>query len=147
MQRNPLRMSYFPTRVECPHDGLPSHRPPPTSKGWSEATVTRSLETISGSFTVTLSEREPGATAPRPIRRGDACQLVLDGDLVITGWVDTVTIDYDANSHIDLREWAGRDGRPRGLQRSDRAGRMEGRAAGGNLYSAVRAVRYRRFRG
>ena len=35
--------------------------------GWTEATVTRSLETISGAFTVTLSEREPGETTPRVI--------------------------------------------------------------------------------
>ena len=76
-------------------------------QGWSEATVTRSLETISGAFTVTLSEREPGATAPRPIRRGDACQLVLDGDLVITGWVDTVTIDLRGQQPHHLRDTGG----------------------------------------
>ena len=75
--------------------------------GWTEANVTRSLETISGAFSVMLSEREPGETAPRSIRRGDACQVALGNDLVITGWVDTVTIDYDDKSHtISVR---GRD--------------------------------------
>ena len=67
--------------------------------GWTEATVTRSLETISGAFAVTLTERQPGETTPRAIRPGDACQAALDNDLVMTGWVDAVTIDYDANGH------------------------------------------------
>ena len=67
--------------------------------GWTEATVTRSLETISGAFTVTLSEREPGETTPRVIRPGNACRVELEGDTVLQGWVDAVTVDYDARGH------------------------------------------------
>ena len=75
--------------------------------GWSEATVTRSLETIAGAFTCRLSEREPGETAPRVIRPGDDCRVALEGDTVLQGWVDAVTVDYDAGSHsISVR---GRD--------------------------------------
>ena len=68
--------------------------------GWTEATVTRSLETISGAFQITLTEREPGETTPRVIRPGDACRVLLDGDAVIQGWVDDAGVDYDATSHI-----------------------------------------------
>ena len=67
--------------------------------GWTEATVTRSLETISGAFTVTLSEREPGETTPRVIRPGNACRVELEGDTVLQGWVDAVTVDYDKGGH------------------------------------------------
>ena len=67
--------------------------------GWTEATVTRSLETISGAFNVTLTEREPGETTPRTIRPGDGCRVQLDGDTVIQGYVDAVTVDYSATSH------------------------------------------------
>ena len=67
--------------------------------GWTEATVTRSLETISGAFTVTLSEREPGETTPRVIRPGNACRVQLDDEAVLQGWVDAVTVDYDARGH------------------------------------------------
>ena len=75
--------------------------------GWTEATVTRSLETISGSFAVTLTEREPGETTPRTIRPGDECRVELAGDPVIQGFIDAVTIDYDARGHtIAIR---GRD--------------------------------------
>ena len=75
--------------------------------GWTEATVTRSLETISGAFTVTLSEREPGKTTPRVIRPGNACRVELEDETVLQGWVDAVTVDYDARGHtISVR---GRD--------------------------------------
>ena len=67
--------------------------------GWTEATVTRSLETISGAFTVTLSEREPGETTPRVIRPGNACRVELEDETVLQGWVDAVTVDYDAGAH------------------------------------------------
>ena len=33
------------------------------------------------------------------IRPGNACRVELDGDTVLQGWVDTVTIDYDAGAH------------------------------------------------
>ena len=68
--------------------------------GWTAATVTRSLETISGRFDLTLSEREPGETTPRVIRAGDRCQVALGNDLVITGWVDEAAVEYDSASHV-----------------------------------------------
>ena len=67
--------------------------------GWTEATVTRSLETISGSFAVTLSEREPGETTPRVISPGNSCRVQLEDETVLQGWVDAVTVDYDARGH------------------------------------------------
>ena len=93
--------------------------------GWTEATVTRSLETISGAFTVTLSEREPGETTPRVIRPGNACRVELEDETVLQGWVDAVTVDYDAGAHTIAVRGARRDGRPSGLQRGDGAGRVE----------------------
>ena len=61
--------------------------------------MTRSLETISGAFTVTLSEREPGETTPRVIRPGNACRVELQDETVLQGWVDAVKVDYDDRSH------------------------------------------------
>ena len=112
--------------------------------GWSEATVTRSLETISGAFTVTLSEREPGETTPRVIRPGNSCRVQLEDETVLQGWVDAVTVDYDSGSHtIAVR---GRDatGDLGGLQRGVKAWRVERCPAGGNRHGPVRAVRHRR---
>lgn len=76
-------------------------------EGWTGATVTRSLETISGTFSIRLSEKSPGETTPRQVRPGDRCQVLLHGEAVITGWVDTVRASYDGESHEV--EIAGRD--------------------------------------
>jgi len=67
--------------------------------GWSQATVTRSLETVAGTFSVTLSERDPGETQPRVIRPGDTCIVALDDETVISGYVDTISVDYSAGDH------------------------------------------------
>lgn len=75
--------------------------------GWTAIRIGRSIETISGLFELTVTERSPdrgrgqGPEAParRPIRPGDACAVLLDELPVITGFVDEVGIDYDAQAH------------------------------------------------
>ena len=75
--------------------------------GFTEATVTRSLETIAGTFSVSLSERDPGETRARVVRPGDRCRLDLDDEAVLDGYIDAVAIDYSPTSHtISVR---GRD--------------------------------------
>ena len=71
------------------------------------ATVTRALETVAGQFRIALSERAPGETAPRIIRAGDPCELLLDGERVLKGHVDTARVSYDAGNH--MIEVTGRD--------------------------------------
>ncbi len=75
--------------------------------GWTEAQVTRSLETVAGRFGITLSERWPGEREPRPIRPDDRVTIALDGETVLTGRVDAVSVSYDARSHAISVE--GRD--------------------------------------
>ena len=75
--------------------------------GWTRATVRRSLEQVAGSCTVAVSERTPGAMTPRRLRPGAAFTVALDGEAVLTGYVDTVRPSYDAEHHeIEL---SGRD--------------------------------------
>ena len=69
-------------------------------EGWTEVTVRRSVETISGAFSVLVSEREPGAATPRSVTPGEACTLALDGETVVTGYVDGVEVSYDDASHM-----------------------------------------------
>ena len=76
-------------------------------EGWTAATMSRSLETISGTFSIRLSEATPGAAAPRRVGPGDRCQVDLHGEPVIAGYVDTVRVSYKAENH-DI-EIAGRD--------------------------------------
>ena len=76
-------------------------------EGWTSATVTRALETIAGTFRISLSERAPGEAAPRVIRPGDPCEVALDDERVLLGHVDSARVSYDAGSHTI--EVAGRD--------------------------------------
>lgn len=76
--------------------------------GWKVVRVSRSIEQIAGTFELEVSERWPGQpAAARPIRPGAACQVLLDGTPIITGHVDAVDPDFDANRH-GIRV-AGRD--------------------------------------
>lgn len=67
--------------------------------GWKSLRVSRSIEQMAGTFELEVTERWPGKPQASPIKPGRPCQLLLDGEVVITGYVDTVSPDYDANRH------------------------------------------------
>lgn len=67
--------------------------------GWKEINIQRGIEQISGSFDVGVSERWPGQSTPRRIRPGDACTVSVDGETVITGYVDDLRMSYDSDQH------------------------------------------------
>jgi prophage tail gpP-like protein len=67
--------------------------------GWQSIHIKRGLEQVAGTFELSVSERWPGQDVPRPIRPGAACTLRVDGRTVITGWVDDVSVSYDAREH------------------------------------------------
>jgi prophage tail gpP-like protein len=66
--------------------------------GWESIRVNRSLETVAGSFELTVSNRTRARmlTLPAP---GDACRVVINSLPVITGYVDALTQSGDAESH------------------------------------------------
>jgi prophage tail gpP-like protein len=68
-------------------------------EGWTRISVARALDRVSGRFDLTLTERWPGQRTMRPVRPGQACTVALDGHTVITGYVDEVSVDYDATAH------------------------------------------------
>lgn len=75
--------------------------------GWKRVSVTRSIEQVANSFDLEVTERWPGQSTSRPIRPGEKCLLKLDGETVITGYVDDSEPTYDRQSHgISVR---GRD--------------------------------------
>jgi prophage tail gpP-like protein len=67
--------------------------------GWKSIAIQRGIEQIAGTFSLSVSDRWPGQDTPRPIRPGDACTVKIDGETVITGYVDDLDLSYDANSH------------------------------------------------
>lgn len=56
--------------------------------GWKTARVTRGIESLSGSFEFTVSERWAAQDEPWPIQDGDACEVVVNGETLLTGYVD-----------------------------------------------------------
>lgn len=67
--------------------------------GWEAMEVRRSIETVAGTFNLTVSERYPGQQKVLAINPGDACRVSLDGDTVITGWIDEVRPSYTDSDH------------------------------------------------
>lgn len=75
--------------------------------GWQRARIVRNMDSLAGAFEFTVHERWPGQDAARPIRPGAACTVAVEGETILTGYVDDVGIGYDAQSH-EVRV-AGRD--------------------------------------
>jgi prophage tail gpP-like protein len=67
--------------------------------GWTSIAIQRGIEQIAGTFSLSVSDRWPGQDTPRPIRPGDACTVRIDGETVITGYVDDLDLSYDATQH------------------------------------------------
>ena len=67
--------------------------------GWKTMHATRSIETMAGSFDLEVTERWPGQPKSSPIKPGQKCALFLNEKRLITGWVDVVSPDFDAETH------------------------------------------------
>ena len=75
--------------------------------GWKTVRVERSIEAIVGAFELSVSERYPGQPQARPIRPGQSCEVWIGSERVISGYVDEVSVSFDATTHsISVR---GRD--------------------------------------
>lgn len=67
--------------------------------GWEQVSITRSLDNAAAGFQLAVSERFPGQSQPLRIIPGDACEVRIGSDLVVTGFVDKVEPSYDRGSH------------------------------------------------
>lgn len=76
-------------------------------EGWTAVSVSRAVDSAASSFDIELTEKwspkktEGGSSEPfaGQIRPGAPCRVLLDGELVITGYVDTYSPSYDATTH------------------------------------------------
>lgn len=67
--------------------------------GWKSVRIEAGIERQARSFDLAVTDRWPGQTdVPRRIQPGDACQVFIGPDLVLTGYVDATPIKYDAKS-------------------------------------------------
>jgi prophage tail gpP-like protein len=56
--------------------------------GWESVKISRSIEALTGSFSLSISENWAGQDQPWPIGEGDECVISISGVSVITGFID-----------------------------------------------------------
>ena len=66
---------------------------------WTSVSVTRSLDTMAGSFDLSLAARERTADAELAISKGDKCRVLIAGEPVIDGFVDVVSLTIAGDDH------------------------------------------------
>jgi len=67
--------------------------------GWKTADVRLGIEQIAGTFELGITELWANRKEPWPIRHGDKCTLQIDGETVITGFVDDILPGFDDKQH------------------------------------------------
>lgn len=67
--------------------------------GWKTARIQFGIEQIANSFELEVTDRWPDQKQPRPINRGESCQVLIDNEVVITGYVDESNPELDEKAH------------------------------------------------
>jgi prophage tail gpP-like protein len=67
--------------------------------GWQELRITRGLDRAAGDFDLTVSERWSLDEDIWQITPGETCEIKLEGETVLSGYVDAYHPTYDAGSH------------------------------------------------
>ncbi len=67
--------------------------------GWQAVRVTRGVERLPSDFDIAFTERFPGEAVSVSVKEGYDCQVRLDDDLVLTGYVDRATASIDRQQH------------------------------------------------
>ena len=68
-------------------------------RGWKTVSITKSCETMPNSFALSASTEFMQGPAIAGTRPGQPCQIFIDQNLVITGWIDRRTITADGHNH------------------------------------------------
>jgi prophage tail gpP-like protein len=68
-------------------------------EGWKQVSVRSSLEELAHSFTVEYTQRAAVGAPIVEIEAGDAVQIKIGATLVLTGYVDESSEDYDSGNH------------------------------------------------
>lgn len=82
-------------------------------RGWSEIQVTRAMDAIAGAFNISLTERwagdgeTPSQIEAWPILNGDRCQVTINGEALVDGYIDQFRPSFSATDHTI--EVQGRD--------------------------------------
>jgi len=75
--------------------------------GWQDIQVEKSLSALCGAFQVQLIDTRPLDKSDWPINMGDQVKVYINDQLLLTGYVDDINMEYDETRHSILI--AGRD--------------------------------------
>lgn len=64
--------------------------------GWTQIKVTRSIENMCAAFSFQAS---PSARTPFPVKLGQACRVFVADILFLTGWIEKINVNFDADTH------------------------------------------------
>lgn len=68
--------------------------------GWETARVTRGVKRGASDFELKATERWPGQDTPVGVRPGDLCQIFVEGERFVTGYLDDVSPEFDSGNHV-----------------------------------------------
>lgn len=68
-------------------------------EGWTRVAITRAIDTLAGSFELTLAERWAGQRDRFDLKAGAACTLRIGGETVMTGHVDQLQVRLSGQEH------------------------------------------------
>jgi len=67
--------------------------------GWKSVRIVRSIEQLASSFVLDITEQWVGQDDRFPVAEGADCSIAIDGNRVLTGYVDTVPRSYGPAAH------------------------------------------------
>lgn len=67
--------------------------------GWKSIRITDTIEGLTGSFALEVSDRWSGDEDPWPIAEWDPCRVEIGGEVVISGYVTKRKLSFDENTH------------------------------------------------
>lgn len=75
--------------------------------GWKSVNIQKSMTNIAGSFSLSAANQFPGELKKWKIIPGDTCSVEIDNQVIITGYIDDLTVQYNQENH--LIQVVGRD--------------------------------------
>lgn len=67
--------------------------------GWKSIQLDLGLDALVGSFSFAMSDRWPGAPDSWGVEAGDACEVYIGSEKVMTAWIDKATYSVDPDKH------------------------------------------------
>lgn len=68
--------------------------------GWTDVRITRGVERLPSSFTLSMTDITTSDLQSAQVRAGDAAQIKIGNDLVITGYADKFVPGFSARAHF-----------------------------------------------